>query len=100
MEKIYGMNELVGLQLFWSGTPTFSSGTPTFCKMGVLNSCFQNPSESSAQCHALASLFLNMPFSKSVCVILLPDEPYFGCLPYSSIVRGSGYRELKLALNI
>ena len=37
----------VGLQLFWSGTPTFSSGTPTFCQMGVLNSCFQNPSESS-----------------------------------------------------
>ena len=29
------------------GTPTFSSGTPTFCQMGVLNSCFQNPSESS-----------------------------------------------------
>ena len=47
MEKIYSMNELVGLQLFWSGTPTFSSGTPTFCQMGVLNSCFQNPSESS-----------------------------------------------------
>ena len=35
-------------QLFWSRTPTFSSGTPTFCQMGgVLNSCFQNPSESS-----------------------------------------------------
>ena len=34
-------------QLFWSGTPTFSSGTPTFRQMGVLNSCFQNPSESS-----------------------------------------------------
>ena len=32
---------------FLSGTPTFSSGTPTFCQMGVLNSCFQNPSESS-----------------------------------------------------
>ena len=48
MEKIYGMHKLVGLQLFWSGTPTFSSGTPTFCQMGVLNSCFQNPSESSA----------------------------------------------------
>ena len=38
---------MVGLQLFKSGTPTFSIGTPTFCKMGVLNSCFQNPSESS-----------------------------------------------------
>ena len=37
----------VGLQLFLSGTPTFSSGLPTFCQMGVLNSCFQNPSESS-----------------------------------------------------
>ena len=48
MEKIYGTNELVGLQLFLSGTPTFSSGTPTFCQMGVLNSCFQNPNESSA----------------------------------------------------
>ena len=47
MEKIYGMHKLVGLRLFWSGTPTFSSGTPTFCQMGVLNSCFQNPSESS-----------------------------------------------------
>ena len=29
------------------GLPFFSSGTPTFCQMGVLNSCFQNPSESS-----------------------------------------------------
>ena len=48
MEKIYGMHKLVGLQLFWSGTPTFSSWTPTFCQVGVLNSCFQNPSESSA----------------------------------------------------
>ena len=47
MEKIYSMHTLVGLQLFLSGTPTFSSGTPTFCQMGVLNSCFQNPSESS-----------------------------------------------------
>ena len=54
MEKIYSMHELEGLQLFWSGTltfwggtPTFSSGTPTFCQIGVLNSCFQNPSESS-----------------------------------------------------
>ena len=46
-KKIYGMHKLVGLQFFWSGTPTFSSGTPTFCQMGVLNSCFQNPSESS-----------------------------------------------------
>ena len=50
MEKIYGMHKLVGLQLFWSRTPTFSSGTPTFCQMGVLNSCFQNPSESSGMC--------------------------------------------------
>ena len=48
LEKIYGRHKLVGLQLFLSGTPTFSSGTPTFCQMGVLNSCFQNPSESSA----------------------------------------------------
>ena len=43
------MHKLVGLQLFWSGTPTFSSRTPTFCQMRVLNSCFQNPSESSAR---------------------------------------------------
>ena len=49
MDKIYGMHKVVGLQLFWSGTPTFSSGTPTFCQMGVLNSCFQNPSESSVK---------------------------------------------------
>ena len=49
IEKIYGMHKLVGLQLFWSGTPTFSSGTPTFCQMGVLNSYFQNPSESSVK---------------------------------------------------
>ena len=47
MEKIYRVHKLVGLQLFLSGTPTFSSGTPTFFQMGVLNSCFQNPSESS-----------------------------------------------------
>ena len=47
MEKINGMHKLMGLQLFWSRTPNFSSGTPTFCQMGVLNSCFQNPSESS-----------------------------------------------------
>ena len=57
MEKIYGMHKLVGLQLFWSRTPTFSSGTPTFCQMGVLNSCFQNPSESSefVNCNVMAS---------------------------------------------
>ena len=42
------MQKMVGLHFFLSGTPTFSSGTPTFCQMGVLNSCFQNPSESSA----------------------------------------------------
>ena len=47
MEKVYGMHKLVGLQLFWSRTPNFSSGTPTFCQIGVLNSCFQNSSESS-----------------------------------------------------
>ena len=47
MEKIYGMHKLVGLQLFWSRISNFSSGTPTFCQMGVLNSCFQNSSESS-----------------------------------------------------
>ena len=49
MEKIYGMQKLVGCQLFLSGLLFFPvmSGTPTFCQMGVLNSCFQNPSESS-----------------------------------------------------
>ena len=47
IEKINGNHKLLGLQIFWSVTPTFSSGTPTFCQMGVLNSCFQNPSESS-----------------------------------------------------
>ena len=41
------MREFVGLPLFRMGLPIFSSGTPTFCKMGVLNSCFWNPSESS-----------------------------------------------------
>ena len=53
VEKIYGMHKVMGLQLFWSGTPTFSSGTPTFCQMGVLNSCFQNPSESSVNCQSI-----------------------------------------------
>ena len=51
MEKIYDMHKMVGLQLFLSRTPTFSSGTPTFCQMGVLNSCIQNPSESSGWLH-------------------------------------------------
>ena len=46
------MHKLVGLQFFLSGTPIFSSGTPTFCQMGVLNSCFQNPSESSGTFYA------------------------------------------------
>ena len=58
-EKIYGMYKLVGLQLFWSGTPTFSSGTPTFCQMGVLNSCFQNPSESSVVNTLVVSILLS-----------------------------------------
>ena len=49
MGKLYGSRyaRIGGTPTFWSGTPTFSSGTPTFCQMGVLNSCFQNPSESS-----------------------------------------------------
>ena len=33
--------------LVWSRTPTFYNGTPPFYQMGVLNSCFQNSSESS-----------------------------------------------------
>ena len=60
MEKIYGMHKLVGLQLFLSGTPTFSSGTPTFCQMGVLNSCFQNPSESSAAVAAPSQITVDL----------------------------------------
>ena len=62
MEEIYSMHKLVGLQLFWSGTPTFSSGTPTFCQIGVLNSCFQNPSESSV----LDTTFWLKPWLKSI----------------------------------
>ena len=69
MEKIYGMHKLVGLQLFWSGTPTFSSGTPTFCQMGFLNSCFQNPSESSAVCLSL--------FGRQQGFEILEHLPYF-----------------------
>ena len=65
MDKIYGMHKLVGLQLFLSGTPTFSSGTPTFCQMGVLNSCFQNPSESSVYIY-LRRLFLLFFLKKRV----------------------------------
>ena len=65
MEKIYGMHTLVGLQLFLSGTPTFSSGTPTFCQMGVLNSCFQNPSESSAGVEGEVSFFFIIILLKS-----------------------------------
>ena len=45
--KRYTYAQNGGTPTFLSGTPTFSSGTPTFCQMGVLNSCFQNPSESS-----------------------------------------------------
>ena len=47
MGKIYCSRyaQIGGTTSFWSGTPTFSSWT--FCQMGVLNSCFQNPSESS-----------------------------------------------------
>ena len=63
MEKIYGMHKLVGLQLFWCGTLTFSSGTPTFCQMGVLNSCFQNPSESSATYDLVESKKINVTLS-------------------------------------
>ena len=44
METIYGMHKLVGLPTFFGvGLPLFPVGL-----MGVLNSCFQNPSESSA----------------------------------------------------
>ena len=63
MVKIYGMHKLVGLKLFWSGTPTFSSGTPTFCQMGVLNSCFQNPSESSVHMILLSLYYIYLSTS-------------------------------------
>ena len=54
MEKIIWYARIGGTQtFFWSGTPTISSETPTFCQMGVLNSCFQNPSESSDFAHGL-----------------------------------------------
>ena len=75
MEKIYGMHKLVGLQLFWSGAPTFSSGTPTFCQMGVLNSCFQNPSESSDQNKALC--IFRLPVICVVCLILYNIKPFY-----------------------
>ena len=68
MEKIYGMHKLVELQLFWSGTPTFSSGTPTFCQMGVLNSCFQNPSESSDK--YFRWWFLGVGIASENCIVI------------------------------
>ena len=79
MEKIYGMYKLVGLQLFWSGTPTFSSGTPTFCQMGVLNSCFQNPSESSVVNTLVVSilLFTCIGHGNSTCFIAIKKQIYF-----------------------
>ena len=61
----------VGLQLFWSGTPTFSSGTPTFCQMGVLNSCFQNPSESSGPLYI--SRVINLIF-KNLYILCLKNS--------------------------
>ena len=70
MEKIYGMHKLVGLQLFWSRTPNFSSGTPTFCQMGVLNSCFQNSSESSAAQSGIP----NRSFNREITIISLKHE--------------------------
>ena len=69
MEKIYSMHKLVGLQLFLSGTPTFPSGTPTFCQMGVLNSCFQNPSESSELIGSVAKVStsaINLAFTVAI----------------------------------
>ena len=74
MEKIYGVHKLVGLQLFWSRTPTFSSGTPSFCQMGVLNSCFQNPIESSAD---LFSRMLQQFTVKSLMFDILGNSIWF-----------------------
>ena len=71
-EKIYGMHKEVGLQLFWSGTPTFSSGTPTFCQMGVLNSCFQNPSESSV----IPLLFIYLLYKRNCLNSMTHDSKY------------------------
>ena len=53
--------QIGGTPTFSSGTPTFSSGTPTFGQMGVLNSRFQNPSESSGVCdHETWIFFVNL----------------------------------------
>ena len=45
--KIIRYAQIDGTPTFLEWDSHFSSGTPIFCQMGVLNSCFQNPSESS-----------------------------------------------------
>ena len=95
MEKIYGKHKLVGLQLFLSGTPTFSSGTPTFCQMGVLNSCFQNPSESSVSVcqidHSLA-IFFTMKNQQCANFIRISEEQYRERSVLDLRLKGRGYK--------
>ena len=59
MGKIYAMHKLVGLQLFG------------VCQVGVLNSCFQNPSKSSAKSAVLKTCRFS-PFLKDL-IIRFPD---------------------------
>ena len=51
---------------FGEGLPLFSSGTPTFCRMGVQNSCFQNPSESSEVSTLLTGNLLGDDLEKQI----------------------------------
>ena len=64
------MHKLVGLQLFWSGTPTFSSGTPTICQMGVLNSIFQTPSESSESLLYISQMRVSKLYNLSTAILI------------------------------
>ena len=49
----------------------FSSGTLTFCQMGVLNSCFQNPSSGSG-------FFLFSGVGKSSLLLRFSDNTFSG----------------------
>ena len=96
MEKLYDMHKLVGLQIFLSGTPTFSSGTPTFCQMGVLNSCFQNPSESS-EFHHFSKVLIGKKsvttYSKTKTCVKRPlsERPQIGFQDQLSLNAGQKY---------
>ena len=56
----YGMHKLVGLQLFWSGTPTFSSGTSSLDKQRI---CINTQLKSSKK---QLKLNVSVPKSNSV----------------------------------